>query len=183
MVKNKVSARRFCTPRSTARSALFSGLAPVGNPFRTSGAYADNYAAFALGSQGSSRFLSALFLAIALFFSGCAKPQIIKEAKDRNPAICGGRRQGLKAALLLLAIPLAAVFSGCAKFPAIEKVIYLDKPCDRASDYTQIEWLKVRWISVVIDGVGYVATPDGEALLGNLYQLLPQTKPNQKETK
>jgi hypothetical protein len=55
------------------------------------------YALFAQKVKGDaikSSVLSALFLAIALFFGGCAKPQIIKEAKDRNPAICGGRRRG-----------------------------------------------------------------------------------------
>jgi hypothetical protein len=82
-----------------------------------------------------SSVLSALFLAIALFFSGCAKPQIIKEA------------------------------------------VYLDKPCDRAGDYAHANWLPVRWIAISIDGVGYVATPDGEALLGNLLRLR-ERKPN-----
>jgi hypothetical protein len=53
----------------------------------------------------------------------------------------------------------------------VKEAVYVEKPCERASDYAPAVWLNVRWIAVVIDGATYVATPDGEILLGNLLKL------------
>ena len=62
-------------------------------------------------------------------------------------------------------------FLGCAQPQTIKEVVYLDKPCDRASDHANVTWIPARWIAITIDAIGYVATPDGEALLGNLLNL------------
>jgi hypothetical protein len=66
----------------------------------------------------------------------------------------------------------ALILCGCtAKPQVIKEVVYIDKPCDRAKDAAPSVWLPIRWIAVTIDSVGYTATPDGEALLGNLLRL------------
>jgi hypothetical protein len=63
------------------------------------------------------------------------------------------------------------LFGGCSPQPTLKEAIYIDKPCDRATDRASALWLTTRWIAVEIDGVIYYATPDGEALLGNLLSL------------
>jgi hypothetical protein len=123
----------------------------------------------ALLARANSAIAPLATLAIAIGLGGCAsKPQ-----NQKIPAFCGGRRQGLKLALLVLAIvPLAAVLAGCASKPlTIKEAVYIDKPCDRAVDFAPAQWLPIRWINIVIDGVDYVATPDGLILLGNLERL------------
>jgi hypothetical protein len=78
---------------------------------------------------------------------------------------------------VLSALFLAIALVGCATPQVIKEAVYIDKPCDRASDYAPVVWHPVRWISVIINGAGYVATPDGEALLGNLLRLR-ESKPS-----
>ena len=73
--------------------------------------------------------------------------------------------------LLTLLTILTISLTACAKPEVIKEAIYIDKPCDRATDYVAPKWISVRWIAIAIGGVDYAATPDIAALLGNLTRL------------
>jgi hypothetical protein len=67
---------------------------------------------------------------------------------------------------------------GCAAPRIVKEVVYIDAPCERAADYAPIEWISVRWVSIEANGTIFAATPDIQALIGNLQRLTTPSKHN-----
>jgi hypothetical protein len=62
----------------------------------------------------------------------------------------------------------------------VREAVYIDRPCAKATDSDRPVWQNVRWSLITSGGVTYYATPDGEALLGNLLRLKTSSSHNKE---